>query len=200
MENTLTLLRINDFLVLVGFFLFIWYLMLQNYFSIIVPAVYAWIIPYLQYGKDNGFVRYYNLFCEARMIFKVHDAILSLLCGLPFYCLFTVWWWHLRVWGLFEDTDGLPASIYSHISNIYPSSGASELPETFSIRHQLYGPHVLWTILYFNWFDCWIYILFNLCADCGSLFSLFSLLIRIELLVNVFMKKLDRIEHKDNKS
>ena len=117
-----------------------------------------------------------------------------------FIAFFTVWWWHLRVWGLFEDTDGLPASIYSHISNIYPSSGASELPETFSIRHQLYGPHVLWTILYFNWFDCWIYILFNLCADCGSLFSLFSLLIRIELLVNVFMKKLDRIEHKDNKS
>ena len=52
-----------------------------------------------------------------------------------------------------EDTDGLPASIYSHISKTYPSSGAFELPEIFSIRHQLYG-HVLWTILIFNWFDC----------------------------------------------
>ena len=65
-----------------------------------------------------------------------------------------------------EDTDGLPASIYSHISKTYPSSGAFELPEIFSIRHQLYG-HVLWTILIFNWFD-----LSNLRADCGAFVSL----------------------------
>ena len=81
MENTLTLLRIND-LVLVGFFLLkeLGGERLPTLF--ILPAVYACIIPYLQWGDDNGFIKYYDIFCEARMIFKVH-AILSLLCGLP---------------------------------------------------------------------------------------------------------------------
>ena len=112
---------------------------------------------------------YYDLFLEARMIFQLH-AILSLLCGLA-YLLFELDSWRIRM-------VYLPLSILILVRLIH---------HWVHLSYRKYSD-VLGTILIFNWFENWMYILSNLRADCDNLFSLLDSLRRFRNMVVLILR------------